>query len=272
MPGASTEPKVGGAGPRAAKSSLSRVRELEQQNAELREVVSVAAHDLKEPLRNLRGCAERLVRGHASQLEGEGRQLLSDLVVSARRAERLVEDLLQYARVLAGPLQLQSVDLNEPFELAQAILCDRIQPMGAEISNDPLPVVQADPARMIQLFQNLLANALTYRAEKPPAVHVSARAVTGQWRVYIRDWGIGVPSADRERIFEPFHRLHPEERYPGTGLGLAICRKIVERHGGTIWMESPPDGGASVVFTLPSRRGGQTGVSGSATAQQTGSA
>jgi len=164
------------------------------------------------------------------------------------------------------------VDLNEPFELAQAILCDRIQPERAEISNDPLPVVEADPARMIQLFQNLLSNALTYRAEKPPAVHVSARTVSGQWRVYVRDWGIGVASADRERIFEPFHRLHPEERYPGTGLGLAICRKIVERHGGKIWIESPQDGGASVVFTLPARPGVQAGAAGGAGSRQMGSA
>jgi signal transduction histidine kinase len=272
MRDARTESKPGRSGRSGSQSDPSRVRELEQQNAELREVVSVAAHDLKEPLRNLRACAERLVRSHGAQLEGEAQELIHGLITSAHRGERLVEDLLQYARVLGGPLRLQRVDLTEPLELAQAILCDRIQPEGAVVTKDPLPVVRADPARMIQLFQNLLANALTYRAEEPPRIHVSGSASAGGWQVHVRDWGIGVASGDRERIFEPFHRLHPEERYPGTGLGLAICRTIVERHGGRIWMESPPEGGATVVFSLPGGSEREAGRGGRRQARQTGSA
>ena len=267
-----TESKSNRAGNSPPGTALSQIRELERQNAELREVVSVAGHDLRQPLRNLRACAERFARSQAAHLDGEARELLSGLLMGARKTERLIEDLLTYSRVLAGPLKLQRVDLNETLNWALQMVCDQVEQQRARVTHDVLPIVRADPARMIQLFQNLVTNALIYRGEEAARVHVAARSGPGEWIVSVRDQGIGVASRDRERIFEPFHRLYPEERYPGTGLGLAICRKIVERHGGKIWMEPSPERGATLVFTLPTRTATGTGGSRDAEPEPGGSA
>jgi signal transduction histidine kinase len=253
-------------------TALSQIHELERQNAELREVLAVAGHDLKQPLRNLRACAERLALSQAADLDGDARELLLGLILGARKTERLIEDLLMYSRVLSGPLKLQRVDLNETLDWALQMLCDQVEQERARITHDILPVVRADPARMIQLFQNLVANALLYRGEEVARVHVAARTGPDEWIVTVRDRGIGVASDDRELIFEAFKRLHPEERYPGTGLGLAICRKIVERHGGKIWMEPSPERGATLVFTLPAQPAAGTGGGRHAESEARGSA
>jgi light-regulated signal transduction histidine kinase (bacteriophytochrome) len=248
-----TESKTSRVGNSPKATFLSQIRELERQNAELQEVLSVAGHDLKQPIRNLRASAERLARSQLPQLEGEARELLMGLLVGARKTERLIEDLLIYSRVLGGPLKLQRVDLNETLEWALQMLCAEVEEQRAHVTHDVLPVVRADGARMIQLLQNLVANALLYRGEEAAHVHLAAHRGPNEWIVSVRDQGIGVAPDDRERIFEAFHRLHAEERYPGTGLGLAICRKIVERHGGKIWMEPSPERGATLVFTLPTQ-------------------
>jgi signal transduction histidine kinase len=237
------------------RTGSSEFTQVEQQNAELREVISVAAHDLREPLRALRACAERLVREHATKLDGEARELVDWLERAARRTEKLSADLLLYSRVVSGPLKLERVTLSEPLEWAFANLRDRIDEHGTRVTHDPLPVVSADAGRMIQLFQNLLSNALTYRGEDPAVVHIGCSRRGEEWVVYVRDRGIGVESRHRETIFDPFERLHSDERYPGTGLGLAISRKIIERHGGTIWVEPSPGGGSTFAFTLPALPG-----------------
>jgi signal transduction histidine kinase len=224
--------------------------ELKREVAELREALSVAAHDLKEPLRNLRACAERLARETGTNLEGEAKELLESLVVGSRRSERLVDDLLLYARVLSAPPRLEKVNLSEPLQWALSNLREEIERRGAGVTNDPLPTLRADRGRMIQLFQNLLANAITYRGDSPPRIHVGTRESAGIVEVFVRDHGIGIEKRHVERIFEPFQRLHPQERYPGTGLGLAICRRITEGHGGRIWAEPSPGRGTTFVFTL----------------------
>jgi chemotaxis family two-component system sensor kinase Cph1 len=227
------------------------IRRLEQQNTDLRKVVSVAAHDLREPLRALRSCAERLVGEHGQKLDGEAAELLEWLAAAAGRTEQLASDLLMYSGVLSGPLKVGRVDLEEPLDWALANLRERIEEPRTRITRDRLPVVRADTSRMIQLFQNLLGNALTYRGNQPATVHVGARRDGDEWVVYVRDSGIGVKPGDRDRIFDPFERLHAEEEYPGTGLGLAISRQIVEEHNGRIWMEPTPGGGSTFAFTLP---------------------
>lgn len=246
----------------AFAGSDARVAELERLNAELLEILSVAAHDLKEPLRNLRACAERLARAHGEELGLEAGALLESVLSGAQRNEQLVDDLLLYTRVLGGPVRLEPLSLEEPLQWALSNLRARIEQERARVTHGPLPSVHADRARMIQLFQNLISNALTYRGEEPARVHVSARTGDREWVLSVQDAGIGVAPADRERIFEPFARLHPADRYPGTGLGLAICRGIVETHGGEMWVEPGPDGGSSFLFTLPAERAAAGGRGG----------
>jgi signal transduction histidine kinase len=232
-----------------------RIRTLEGRNRDLLEMISVAGHDLKEPLRNLRASAESLVHACAGSLGDAARDMLEVVLSQAHRTERLVEDLLTYARMTGGPLRRERCPLEHPLQWALANLQGRIDEEGANVTHDPLPSVDADLGRMIQLFQNLIANALMYRGPSPARVHVGASEREGEWILTVRDSGIGVPTDDRERIFQPFARLHPESRYPGTGLGLAICRGIVEAHGGEMWVESSPDGGATFAFTLRAAAG-----------------
>jgi signal transduction histidine kinase len=232
-----------------------RVRTLEGRNRDLLEVISVAGHDLKEPLRNLRASAESLVHACGGSLGDEARDLLGIVLSQAQRTEHLVDDLLTYARMTGGPLRREPCPLEHPLQWALANLQGRIEEEDANVTHDPLPSVDADLGRMIQLFQNLIANALLYSGPSPARVHVGAREREGEWLLTVRDSGIGVPPDDRERIFEPFARLHPESRYPGTGLGLAICRGIVDAHGGKLWVESSPEGGATFAFTLRASAG-----------------
>ncbi len=234
---------------RSGRGERDRIGELTREVEELREALSVAAHDLKEPLRNLRASAERLAGEFATRLEGEAKALLDFLVVGSRRTERLVDDLLLYARVLSAPPRLERLDLTEPLQWALSNLREEVERQGAEVTHDPLPTVRADRGRVIQLFQNLLANALMYRSEEPPRIHVGTRG-NEPVEVFVRDNGIGIAKKQAERIFEPFHRLHPQDRYPGTGLGLSICRRIAEGHGGRIWAEPSRGGGSLFVFVL----------------------
>ena len=243
---------------RAKGGGPPELERLIHQVAELRETLTVAAHDLKEPLRNLRASAERLGGESGSRLDaGEAKALLESLVLGARRAERLVDDLLLYARILSAPSRLETVNLGEPLQWALSHLRETVERQGARVTHDPLPDARADRSRLIRLFQNLITNALLYtREDAPPRVHVGVREVQGRVEILVRDSGIGIDRRHAERIFEPFHRLHPEERYPGTGLGLAICREIVEGLGGRIWVEPSPGGGATFVFTLGERSPG----------------
>ena len=233
------------------RESKVRERDLERRNAELLNVISVAAHDLKEPLRNLRASADRLKREHGRSLPPEARDLLQGLVGGARRGERLVEDLLLYSRLLSVPLRVELVKLEEPLQWALSNLRERIRHERAEVTHDPLPAVRADQGRMIQLFQNLILNALMYRGDDPARVHIGAEVSNGECVVCVSDRGTGIPKKDRARVFEPFQRLHSDERIPGSGLGLSICRGIVEGHSGSIWVESLPEGGTRLFFSVP---------------------
>jgi light-regulated signal transduction histidine kinase (bacteriophytochrome) len=162
----------------------------------------------------------------------------------------MVDAVLQYSRVDSQESRLIEVDLEEIVRSVQESLWREITCFRAEITSEELPTVTADPSQMEQLFQNLLANALKFSGGGPARIHISARELPTSWEIAVRDDGIGLDPAAAERIFVMFQRLHTETEYPGTGIGLAICKRIVERHGGTIWVESAPGSGSTFFFTL----------------------
>ena len=165
--------------------------------------------------------------------------------------QRLINDLLGYSRVGTRGKPFQATDCEAVFDQAVANLQVAIEESGAVVTHAPLPTVMADGSQLVQLFQNLFANAVKFRSDKRPEIHVGAEPKDGEWQFSVRDTGIGIDPEYHERIFVIFQRLHGREEYPGTGIGLAICKKIVERHGGRIWVESQPGEGSTFHFTIP---------------------
>lgn len=228
-------------------------RELERSNDELRQFAYIASHDLQEPIRMV-SCFGQLLRSrHAEQLNAEARQWLDFVIEGGQRMQELINDLLDYSRVDGQARPFQAVPLERVLEHVQANLRSSIRDTGAEITHDELPVVVADKPQLIQLLQNLVANAIKFHETGPPRVHLSATRGDDCWQVSVRDQGIGIDPKYHERIFDFFKRLHGRDRFPGTGIGLAICRRVVERHGGRIWVESQPGQGSTFRFTLPLR-------------------
>jgi signal transduction histidine kinase len=225
--------------------------ELQRSNIELQRFAHVASHDLREPLRAI-GSYAQLLNETATELEPEHRQFLDRVVSATRRMQALVDDLLALSRLEGGEGKMSAVPLRSLAEAAVENLRASIDAAGAAVRIGGLPVVTCDPSPIVQLFQNLIANAVKFRREGvPPRVDISSRRTGDRWEISVQDNGIGIAPEHHARIFEMFERLHPRERYGGTGIGLAICRKIVDRHGGRIWVESPPEGGSVFRFTLP---------------------
>ncbi|MCY2932516.1 MAG: ATP-binding protein, partial [Planctomycetota bacterium] len=226
--------------------------ELKRSNDALSHFAHVAGHDLQEPLRMIRGFLGLLKERYDGQLDDKAREYIAFSVDAAVRMSRLITDLLTYSRLGPPSAALQSTDVNEPLAVALANLRGSIDAARADVTHDPLPTVAGDPAQLAQLFQNLIGNALKFRhPDRPCRVHVGAERQDGSWRFFVRDNGIGVPPAARDRIFQIFERLHTRDQYAGTGIGLAICKKIVERHGGRIWVDPSGSEGATFRFTLP---------------------
>ena len=233
-----------------------RTLELKRSNEDLEQFAYVASHDLQEPLRMVTNYLQLLQNRYQSQLDPKAQDFIQIAVDGAVRMHQLIGDLLTYSRVGTAGKPFAPTNANEVLKNALMNLKIAIEESGARIGSDPLPTVKADPVQLTQLFQNLIGNAIKFRSEKPPEIHVSARRSrkedgTFDWEFSIRDNGIGIPAKDFERIFLIFQRLHTRERYPGTGIGLALCKKIVERHGGRIWVESKPGQGATFYFTVP---------------------
>ena len=188
---------------------------------------------------------------YRDKLDQDGVDFVAYAVDGATRMQRLIQDLLMYSRVGTRGKSFEQTDCNEVLGAAIANLQVAIEESGAVVGHDELPTVMADGSQLAQLFQNLVGNALKFRSETPPRVHVSAvRKGTG-WVFSVRDNGIGIDSQFGERIFVIFQRLHARGEYPGTGIGLALCKKIVERHGGRIWVESEIGKGSTFFFTIP---------------------
>ena len=236
---------------RAEEQLRKTLAELSRSNEELEQFAYVASHDLREPLRMVVSYTQLLARRYDDQLDDEARKFITYAVEGATRMQRLIDDLLAFSRVATkGQLQ-ESAPTGELLDVAVHNLQAAIEENGAVITHDALPAVQADRTQLIQLFQNLVGNALKFRRPgEPPHIHVTARNLGQEWQFSVADNGIGIDLQFNERIFVIFQRLHAREQYPGTGIGLAICKRIVERHGGRIWVESTPGGGATFHFTL----------------------
>lgn len=228
-----------------------RTDELEAANKELAHFAYVASHDLREPLRKVSNFAELLQKRYEGQLDEKADKYIHYMVDGAHRMGILIDDLLILSRISRAELTLEPVNLESIVQTTLNDLEQLLQEAGGEVTYDSLPTVRANRSQMGQLLQNLLANAVKFRGDDPPRVHVSAQKNDDEWLVSVRDNGIGLDMEHAERIFGIFQRLHGRGSYPGTGIGLALCRKIVERHGGRIWVESERGKGSSFYFTLP---------------------
>lgn len=230
-----------------------RALELARSNAELEQFAYVAAHDLQEPLRMVASYTELLSKRYRGRLDKDADEFIAYAVDGARRMQYLINDLLNYSRVGTRAGAFEPVSLDQVVHEVLATLRFSIEEHRARVVADALPVVRADARQISQVFQNLIANALKFRSDTPPVIRITAEKSKDGWRFTVRDNGIGLDMEFAERIFVVFQRLHPRDRYPGTGVGLAICKKIVERHGGKIWVESKPGEGAAFHFTLLER-------------------
>lgn len=249
-------------GRKAAEQALERqTEELARSNRELEQFAYVASHDLQEPLRTVTSSVQLLSRRYKGKLDSDADEFITFATDAADRMKRLINDLLIYSRAGTRGKPFAPTDVH--FVLAQTRnnLSILVEETGATISFDSLPTVNGDEGQLVQLFQNLIGNGIKFRRKEPPVIHISATPYTESlvgdtgpadfWHFQIRDNGIGIDSKYIDRIFIIFQRLHAAAEYPGTGIGLALCKKIVERHGGRIWVESTPQQGSTFHFTLP---------------------
>jgi PAS domain S-box-containing protein len=228
--------------------------ELRRSNAELEQFAYAVSHDLSEPLRTISGFADLLNRRHADALPPEAQEFLEYVSSGAVRMHELLQALLRYARVGEGTIARVPVDLGKVAEDVLADLQATVRDREAAVQIGELPTVSGDEPQLRQLLHNLVANALKFTApERRPEVEVSASRESDGWRVDVADRGIGIPPERADRAFELFRRVHVGGEYPGTGVGLALSKKVVERHGGRIWLAATPGGGTTVSFTLPNR-------------------
>ena len=226
--------------------------ELARSNADLEQFAYVASHDLSEPLRTVAGFSQLLAHRYGGQLDSEADLYIEHMGSGVQRMQALIDDLLRYSRVGREPLEPRRVDLDGLLDDVLDAIGSTIRERGAEVTRDDLPAVRGEPGQLAQVFQNLLVNALKFTApDVTPRIHVSARREGRQARITVRDNGIGIPPEQRGQIFKMFGRLHPAEAYEGTGIGLALVQRIVERHGGRIWVEPAGGTGSRFTFTLP---------------------
>ena len=238
-----------------AEEALARqTAELERSNAELQQFAYVASHDLQEPLRAVASFTKLLGERYQGKLDSDADDFIGFAVDGARRAQRLIQDLLAYSRVGSRAAPFVAADCEAVLGEALANLAAALEESGGAVTHEPLPTVAADATQLGQVFQNLIGNALKFHGAQPPRVHVSAERDGGGWRFSVRDNGIGIESRFADQIFAVFQRLHTSAEYPGTGIGLAITKKIVNRHGGRIWVESQPGQGSTFFFTIPVRK------------------
>ncbi|HEX8203479.1 MAG TPA: ATP-binding protein, partial [Isosphaeraceae bacterium] len=238
------------------ESELARkAEELARSNAELEQFAYVASHDLQEPLRMVTSYVQLLARRYRGRLDADADDFIDFAVDGATRMQALINDLLAYSRVGSRGGPVAPTDSRAALENALANLTIAISEGEAVVRVGELPVVRADATQLTQLFQNLISNAIKFRGPDPPRIAVEARRRGPAWVFSVCDNGIGIDPRHVERIFLIFQRLHSRAEYPGTGIGLALCKRIVERHGGRIWVDSRPGRGSSFVFTLPAEEG-----------------
>ena len=226
---------------------------LARSNADLEQFAYVASHDLKEPLRAISGSIQILQERYRDRLERSADEVIKHTVDGATRMQTLIDDLLTYSRLTTREAPLEATDCSQIVQEVLANLKSAIDESKVIITYDALPVVKADSTQLLQVFQNLVGNAIKYRSQRTPRIHVGVENKGEEWLFSVSDNGIGIAPQYADRIFRIFQRLHTRKEYSGTGIGLAVCKKIVERHGGRIWLESELEEGSTFFFTLPKR-------------------
>ncbi len=227
-------------------------QELKRSNQELEQFAYVTSHDLQEPLRMVRSYLELIEHRYKDALDADACAFIGFAVDGAARMQGMIRDLLAWSRVGSESAGFRATDSSQAIKEALNGLQVALEESKAVVTQDAMPTLPADPAQMARLFQNLIGNAIKFRGPEPPRIHISACNDAGCWTFAVRDNGIGIDPQFFTRIFTIFQRLHARGEYPGTGIGLAVCKKIVERHGGRIWVESRSHKGATFHFTIPS--------------------
>ena len=239
---------------KAAQDEITRYSEgLKRSNEDLQRFAYVASHDLQEPLRTISSFLQLIEKRNRDLLDEESKEFMSFAVSGANRLQMMINNLLEYSRLDSRGNPFVRVESGDILRKVIDDFSPEIERSNAVITFDDLPVVMADPGQLGRLFQNLVGNALKFRGGEPPRIQVAARREERNWVFSVRDNGIGIDTKYRDRIFVIFQRLHTMETYAGTGIGLSICKKIVERHGGRIWMESEPGKGSTFCFTIPAK-------------------
>ena len=237
------------------EAELARKTEaLAHSNAELQQFAYVASHDLQEPLRMVASYTQLLRKRYQGKLDDDADEFIGYAVDGADRMQRLIRDLLEYSRVGSANKSFEITECERILHHVISNLSASIRDHHATVTHDPLPTIYANPTLLTQVFQNLIGNALKFQGSSPAGIHVGAHALSDGWKFFVRDNGIGIPPDQRDRIFAIFQRLHGRSDYPGTGIGLAICKRIVEQHNGTIWVDSEPGKGSTFFFTVHTPR------------------
>jgi light-regulated signal transduction histidine kinase (bacteriophytochrome) len=226
---------------------------LRVSNRDLEQFAYIASHDLQEPLRMVANYMQLIERRYNDKLDQDGREFIAYAVDGAVRMQQLIDSLLDYSRLQTCKRSFEPVRLETVLQRVLRDLEGRILEVGAQITADPLPQVYGDALQIGLVLQNLISNALKFRGENPPVVHIGVENASTHWKIKVRDNGIGIAPEHQERIFKIFQRLHSRAEYPGTGIGLAICRRIIERHGGRTGVESELRKGSTFWFTLPKK-------------------
>jgi light-regulated signal transduction histidine kinase (bacteriophytochrome) len=235
----------------AEQALAKQAQALARSNRELEQFAYVASHDLQEPLRNVTNCVQLLEKRYRNQPGSDAVKWTNYAVESCARMKKLIDDLLEFSRVGIRGNPSELTDCEEALKRALSSLRSAIKENDAVITYGPLPTLNADATQLSQLFQNLIANGIKFRGKEPPRLHISAEKNDGEWLFAVQDNGIGIDPQYKDRIFVIFQRLHLKSEYPGTGIGLAVAKKIVERHGGRIWVQPNGDCGSTFRFTIP---------------------
>ncbi|OGW54317.1 MAG: hypothetical protein A2Y81_13095 [Nitrospirae bacterium RBG_13_43_8] len=239
---------------KAEKEIIRYANELKRSNYELQQFAYVASHDLQEPLRMISSYLQLIERRYKSKLDQDADEFIEYAVDGAKRLQNMINGLLEYSRVETSGKSFEPVDCEKVFGDTLANLKVAIEESSAVITHDPLPTLMADRSQILQLFQNLIGNAIKFRSQEPPRIYVSAGRKDDEWTFSVKDNGIGIEEQYKDRIFDLFQRLH-SKGYSGTGIGLSICKRIVERHGGKIWLESSVGRGSTFYFKIPFKGG-----------------
>jgi signal transduction histidine kinase len=227
------------------------LEDLARSNRDLEQFAYVASHDLQEPLRMVATYTQLLAERYQGKLDADADKYIHYAVDGALRMQKLVQDLLAFSRVGRQGIAVESNDCNAMLQESISNLEAAIRDSGAVVQHTELPLVMADRSLLVQVFQNLIGNAIKFHGAEPPRIHVSAKTQGKEWVVSVADNGIGIAAEHKENVFVIFRRLHAHAEYPGNGIGLSICKKIVEQHGGRIWVDSEPGHGSAFQFTLP---------------------